>query len=93
MALRLVRDQARARRLERELDEDLHVALGGRLGVTDRYDALARTAVAGGTRLPAPLRDSPLGRLVAGELSLEDAARAAGRPPAQLAAALEALRI
>jgi hypothetical protein len=47
--------------LEREIDEEPHVALGR--------------------------------RLVAGELSLEDAARTAGRPPAQLAAALEALRI
>lgn len=92
-ALRVLGDQARIRRLEREIEEDLHVALGRRFGLAERSDALALTAAAGGTRLPAALRGSPLGRLFAGELSLEEAARAVGRPVAELAAALEALRI
>jgi Zn-dependent peptidase ImmA (M78 family) len=82
-----LRDAGRAARLDEEIDENLHLGLAGlmRLGLV--RDGLAEAAAAM-PRLPAALRASPLGAVLAGDLTVEQAAARAGHPPERLRRAL-----
>lgn len=88
-------DGARGRRLHEEVDQGLHHEVAARLGLVDvaRDDELTRAAQAQELRLPPAVRASPLGRHLAREITLAEAARLAGVGEDELAAALEALRI
>ena len=72
-----VRDRARLRRLDTEIDEEgLHRGLASWFGGDDLRDALA---AASPPRMPAALRDSALGAVLAGDLSVAQAAARSGR--------------
>jgi Zn-dependent peptidase ImmA (M78 family) len=81
-------DRGLAARLDTEIDENLHFGLAGLLGLEDLSDTVATAAI---PRLPPALRFSPLGAVLAGELTVEQAAARAGHPPERLRRALAAL--
>ncbi len=88
-------DAARVERFKAEIEGDrLHVAVVEQLGLDPRHDDVLQRALDDGrARLPAALAASPLGAYMRREVTLDQAARRAGCEPAQLAAAVEALRI
>jgi Zn-dependent peptidase ImmA (M78 family) len=87
-----LRDRERAARLDEEIDDSLHRPLAGLLGIEDIRDGLAAAAAAM-PRLPPALRGSALGAVLAGALTVEQAAARSGRAPAELRRALEGLHI
>jgi Zn-dependent peptidase ImmA (M78 family) len=87
-------DQRRTERLRGEVEENLHREVAAQLGLdAPRDDALQRADDAGHARLPPALRRSPLGRHLAGEIDLPEAARLAGRSEDEVRRALERFRI
>jgi Zn-dependent peptidase ImmA (M78 family) len=87
-------DAARGRRLHEEVEQGLHHEVAARLGLdAARDDELTRAVEAQELRLPPAVRASPLGRHLAREITLAEAARLAGVREDELAAALESLRI
>ena len=89
----LLDDDTRTERLQAEIDAGDHLELERLLGLEERDDTLARLSGEAATRVPAALAATPLGRYVAGELSLEEAAVLAGCPSERLAAALEFVQV
>ena len=89
----LLEDEARGERLQKEIDAGEHLELERLLGLGDHDDTLARLSQDSTTHVPAALAATPLGRYVAGTLSLEEAAALAGCAPARLAAALEFVQV
>jgi Zn-dependent peptidase ImmA (M78 family) len=89
---RALRDRRLAQRLDAEIEEGLHLPLAGLLGLQDVRDGLAAAAAAM-PRVPAPLRDSALGGVLTGTLTLEQAAARSGCGPDQLRRALERMRL
>lgn len=86
---RVLADAEHRARLDRELQEGLHLELIDRLGLSEPDDAIAAAAAAP-ARIPDELRASPLGRLLAGEMGVEDVAARIGRPPDEVGRALTA---
>jgi len=82
-------DRERTRRLDAEIEEGLHLPLAAALGLSGVADGLAAAAAAM-PRLPAALRGSALGAVLAGELTIEQAAERSGRTPPELRRALRA---
>jgi Zn-dependent peptidase ImmA (M78 family) len=81
-----VRDRGRLARLDAEIDEEgLHRGLAGWFGWQDLRDALA---AASPPRMPAALRDTALGAVLAGDLSVAQAAARSGRAEAEMRRAL-----
>jgi len=81
-----LRDRDLAARLDDEIDhEGLHLGLAGWFGWRDPEDALA---AASPQRMPAALRDSALGGVLAGELTVERAAARSGRTAEEMRRAL-----
>ena len=85
-----LRDRRRAARLDAEIDDNLHLGLAGLLGLPAMTDRLAEAAAAM-PRLPDALRASALGAVLAGDLTVEQAAARAGRSPEELRRALTGL--
>jgi Zn-dependent peptidase ImmA (M78 family) len=85
-------DPALVARLDEEIADNLHFGLAAHLGLRDVQDGLA-AAAAGMPRLPPALRGSPLGGLLAGDLTLAQAAARSGRTPDQMRRALERLQL
>jgi Zn-dependent peptidase ImmA (M78 family) len=79
-------------RLDEEIAGNLHFALAAHLGLADVRDGLADAAAAM-PRLPPSLRASPLGAVLAGELTIAQAAARSGCTPAQLRRAMERLQL
>jgi Zn-dependent peptidase ImmA (M78 family) len=74
-------------RLDEEIADNLHFALAAHLRLADLRDGLA-AAAATMPRLPPALHGSPLGGLLAGDLTLAQAAARSGRAPEELQRAL-----
>lgn len=72
----------RARQLDEEIKDDLHIALFAQLGLEPLEDELA-AASAQRPRIPRALRGSALGDLLAGELDVDGFAERMRCPPAQ----------
>jgi Zn-dependent peptidase ImmA (M78 family) len=88
-----LRDRGLAARLDREIDDEgLHLPLAGYLGIPDLDDRLA-AAAATMPRLPPAMRASPLGGVLAGELTLAQAAARSGCTPEQLRRALRRMQL
>jgi Zn-dependent peptidase ImmA (M78 family) len=86
----ILRDRERIARLDREIDENLHLPLAGYLGLDDLSDALAAAAAAR-PRLPPALHGSALGSVLSGEATVAQAAARAGHAPETLRRALVGL--
>jgi Zn-dependent peptidase ImmA (M78 family) len=71
-------DAARRDKLDREIAANEHVLLAAYLGLTDVQDRLAHAAD-DLPRIPPDLRDSPFGRLLAGELDVAGLAACTGQ--------------
>jgi Zn-dependent peptidase ImmA (M78 family) len=85
----VLRDGERAARLDAEIDDEgLHLPLAGLLGLEDPADGVAAAAA---PRLPPALQGSALGAVLAGELTVAQAAARSGRSPAAMRRALEGL--
>src|SRR3954454_8953306 len=81
-----LRDRALAARLDAEIDEEgLHLGLAGWFGWQDLRDGLAAVSP---PRMPAALRETALGAVLAGDLSVAQAAARSGRTPAEMRRAL-----
>src|SRR4051794_7322226 len=81
-----LRDRERLDRLDGEIDEEgLHLGLAGWFGWEDLRDDLS---AASAPRMPAALRDTALGGVLAGDLSVAQAAARSGRTPAEMRRAL-----
>lgn len=84
-----LRDRALAARLDTEIDEEgLHLPLAGLLGLEDLADGVTAATA---PRLPPALRGSALGGVLAGELTIAQAAARSGRSPAAMRRALTGL--
>jgi Zn-dependent peptidase ImmA (M78 family) len=79
-------------RLDEEIADNLHFGLAAHLRLEDVRDGLAAAAAAM-PRLPPALHGSPLGGLLAGDLTLQQAAARSGRTPEQLRRALERMQL
>jgi Zn-dependent peptidase ImmA (M78 family) len=79
-------------RLDEEIADKLHFGLAAHLGLRDVRDGLAAAAAAM-PRLPPALHGSPLGGLLAGDLTLAQAAARSGRTPGELRRALERMQL
>jgi Zn-dependent peptidase ImmA (M78 family) len=79
-------------KLDGEISEGLHLMLAHHLGLADKDDGIAR-ARQETPRMPAALRGSPLAAFLAGQIDVEDLARASGRTPAEAQAAVDELLI
>jgi Zn-dependent peptidase ImmA (M78 family) len=89
---KVLTDDRRRRQLDDEIAEDLHVELAQRLGLQPLQDGLAD--VAGRLpRIPAALRGSALGDLLAGAIDVDALALRLGREPKEVSAMLTELRI
>jgi Zn-dependent peptidase ImmA (M78 family) len=66
---KVLTDEHRKRQVDAEIDDDLHLALFGRLGLEPIADGLA-AASAQRPRIPRALRGSVLGDLLAGQIDL-----------------------
>ncbi len=88
-----VLDWNAGKRLEAELNDDLHAEVIARLDLPPRDDELQRVQLAEATRLPAVWRGTLLERLVDRDIGVIRAARTAGQPPAALLKALEHLTL
>src|SRR5919202_5821780 len=78
----VLRDRALADRLDTEIDRAaLHLPLAGLLGLDDLADGIAAAAA---PRLPAALQGSALGGVLAGELTVAQAAARSGRSEAAM---------
>jgi Zn-dependent peptidase ImmA (M78 family) len=85
----VLRDRALAARLDAEIDDEgLHLPLAGLLGLDDLADGIAAAAA---PRLPQALQGSALGGLLAGELTVRQAAARSGRSEAAMRRALAGL--
>jgi Zn-dependent peptidase ImmA (M78 family) len=85
----VLRDRALAARLDAEIDDEaLHLPLAGLLGLADLADGIAAAAA---PRLPAALQGSALGAVLAGELTVAQAAARSGRSEAAMRRALAGL--
>src|ERR687885_344781 len=85
----VLRDRALADRLDAEIDRDaLHLPLAGLLGLEDLADGIAAAAA---PRLPPALQGSALGGVLAGELTVAQAAARSGRSQAAMRRALVGL--
>jgi Zn-dependent peptidase ImmA (M78 family) len=85
----VLRDRERAARLDAEIDDEgLHLPLAGLLGLEDRADGLAAATA---PRLPPALQGSALGGVLAGELTVAQAAARSGRSPEAMRRALAGL--
>jgi len=85
---KVLSDNARCDQLDEEIAAELHVELAAQLGLQGPQDELAE--VAGRLpRMPAKLRDSVLGDLLAGAVDIEGAAGRSGRSAEELRAMLE----
>jgi Zn-dependent peptidase ImmA (M78 family) len=82
-----LRDARLIARLDDEIAGGLHLGLATHLGLNDLDDGLARAAAAM-PRLPPALRSTPLGAVLAGDLTVEEAAARSGVTPEQLRRAL-----
>lgn len=84
-----LRDRDLAARLDAEIDEEgLHRDLAGWFGWQDLRDALSAV---GPPRLPAALRDSALGGILAGELTVARAAARSGHTTEEMRRALHGM--
>jgi Zn-dependent peptidase ImmA (M78 family) len=84
-----LRDRALAERLDAEIDDEaMHLPLAGLLGLADLADGVAAAAA---PRLPPALQGSALGGVLAGELTVAQAAARSGRSPEAMRRALEGL--
>jgi Zn-dependent peptidase ImmA (M78 family) len=82
-----VRDRERLDRLDAEIDEEgLHLGLAGWFGWQDLHDELS---AASPPRVPPALRDSALGGVLTGQLTVAKAAARSGRTPGEMRRALE----
>ena len=79
-------------RLDEEIAASLHFALAAHLALPDLRDGLAKAAAAM-PRLPAALRSRPLGAVLAGDLTVEQAAARSGVTPEQLRRALRRMQL
>ena len=86
----VLRDRRRARQLDDEIAADLHLGLARWLGLEPRADGLAEAAAAL-PRIPAGLRDSALGDLLAGAIGADELARRLGADPGAVRAMLRDL--
>jgi Zn-dependent peptidase ImmA (M78 family) len=85
----VLRDRALAARLDAEIDEEgLHLPLAGLLGLEDLADGIAAAAA---PRLPPALQGSALGAVLAGELTIAQAAARSGRSAEAMRRALAGL--
>jgi Zn-dependent peptidase ImmA (M78 family) len=81
-----LRDRALVARLDAEIDEEgLHRGLAGWFGWQDLRDELSAV---GPPRMPAALRESALGGVLAGDLTVERAAARSGRTAEEMRRAL-----
>jgi Zn-dependent peptidase ImmA (M78 family) len=81
-----LRDRALAARLDAEIDEEgLHLGLAGWFGWQDLRDGLAAVSP---PRMPAALRDTALGGVLAGDLTVTQAAARSGRTADEMRRAL-----
>jgi Zn-dependent peptidase ImmA (M78 family) len=81
-----LRDRALAARLDAEIDDEgLHLGLAGWFGWQDLRDGLA---AASPPRVPAALRDTALGGVLAGDLTVAQAAARSGRTADEMRRAL-----
>src|SRR4051812_16734466 len=86
-----LRDRERLQRLDTEIDEEgLHRGLAGWVGWQDLRDELAAPSP---PRMPAALRDSALGGVLAGDLTVTQAAARSGRTAAEMRRALANLGV
>src|SRR3954454_354955 len=86
-----LRDRALAARLDAEIvDEGLHLGLAGWFGRHDLDDELSAVTA---PRLPPALRDTALGGVLAGELTVARAAARTGCAPEHLRRALERMHL
>jgi Zn-dependent peptidase ImmA (M78 family) len=86
-----LRDRALAARLDAEIDEEgLHLGLAGWFGWHDLRDELAALSP---PRVPPALRDTALGGVLAGDLTVGQAAARSGCTPEQLRRALERMHL
>jgi len=84
-----VRDRARLARLDAEIDEEgLHLGLAGWFGSQDLRDELSQVTT---PRLPPALRESALGGVLSGELTVAKAAARTGCTADQMRRALTGL--
>jgi Zn-dependent peptidase ImmA (M78 family) len=82
-----LRDRERLARLDAEIDDEgLHLGLAGLFGWQDLRDELSEATA---PRLPAALRDSALGAVLTGRLTVAQAAARSGHSAAALRRALE----
>ena len=87
---RVVVDRRRARQLDDEIADGLHSALFRQLGLAPIQDELADAATRL-PRIPAPLRATALGDLLAGDLDVDGLADRLGRDRAEIAEMLAGL--
>jgi Zn-dependent peptidase ImmA (M78 family) len=82
----VLKDRDLAARLDGEIDEEgLHLGLAGWFGWRDLRDELAEASP---PRMPAALRDSALGGVLAGDLTVAQAAARSGRTTGEMRRAL-----
>jgi Zn-dependent peptidase ImmA (M78 family) len=87
-----LRDARLVARLDDEIAAGLHFGLAAHLGLNDVRDGLADAAAAM-PRLPPALRSTPLGAVLARDLTVEEAAARSGVSPEQLRRALRRMRL
>jgi Zn-dependent peptidase ImmA (M78 family) len=85
-------DQARAKQLDAEIADELHVELASHLGLEPLEDRLA-DAVRRLPRIPPALEHSALGDLLIGAIDVDELAVRAGRTPDEMHEALAEFRL
>lgn len=89
---KVLTDSKRCEQLDNEISEELHVELAARMGLPPLEDEMA-DAAGRLPRIPAALRNSALGDLLAGSLDVEGLALRLQRDPEEVRAMLVELRI
>jgi Zn-dependent peptidase ImmA (M78 family) len=83
----VLHDEERAKQLDAEIAEELHIELAGYLGLEPREDRLTE-AVRRMPRIPGALENSALGDVLIGAIDIDELAARAGRSPDEMHAAL-----
>lgn len=89
---KVLTDERRCRQIDKEIADGLNVQVAQRLGLVPLEDELS-DAAGRLPRIPAALRDSALGDLLAGALSVEGLAERLGREPEAVRAMLAELGV
>ena len=85
-------DDRRCRQIDDEIAADLHSQLAQQLGLEPLHDQLS-DAAGRLPRIPAALRDTALGDLLAGSIDVDELAQRSGREPGEVGAMLSELGI